>query len=293
MEEISPEKENEIIEENVEAKHPEVANTIVTFDNNAHNYSDTSIKNHNFTNNLIRKEFCRSVYFLLAIQTFFAGTIAFINAWVNNYYTHALSLCLVCLEGISILSMNISSRSCFECRLYFPINYIILIIYTFLEGCFIGSLVFLTQVRAVKYTYKLSMVVYLQCSQIIWCTYGVSSIMLILSVLTEAKKLDITRWYGVAVILVFLTSVCTVYSCVETSLFLYYLHCCIGMLPFPVWVLFDTQLIMTRKRRQIDVKDYCYAVLQVYIDITDLLCNIILNLFLYIRKLCNTSNGMS
>lgn len=56
------------------------------------------------------------------------------------------------------------------------------------------------------------------------------------------------------------------------------------MLPFPLWVLFDIQLIISRKRRQIDIKDYCYAVLQVYIDITDLSYNMIHDFVLYIKK---------
>lgn len=104
--------------------------------------------------------------------------------------------------------------------------------------------------------------------------------MIILSVLTEAEKFDVTRWFGVLVVLLFLTAICTIFSIVETSMFLNNLYCCIGMLPFPLWVLLDTQLIIARKRRQIDVTDYCYVVFQVKVDITDLLYNLIL----YIRK---------
>lgn len=154
MEIINIKEENVIIKENAETEHyPQSASaTTLTFENNnADNYSDTSIKNHNFTNNLIRKEFCRSVYFILAIQVFFAATFAYINVLVNNCYPIALSLCLASLEGLFILSLNISSRFCFECRLYFPMNFFILLLYTFLEGCFLGSLAFLTQVGAVKY----------------------------------------------------------------------------------------------------------------------------------------------
>lgn len=125
--------------------------------------------------------------------------------------------------------------------------------------------------------------------QIVWCTYGVSSIMLILSVLTEAKKFDVTKWYGLGVVLIFLTAVCTIYSCVETSMFLYYLYCCIGMFPFPVWVLFDLQLIISRKQRRIDVKDYYYAVFQVYVDIAELFVSGLYHLFIRIRMRCSTT----
>lgn len=107
-------------------------------------------RNRHFTDNLTRKQFCRSVYFLLAIQVSAAAIIAQINFLFKGRYPYALALCP--LEGLSIVAVNISSRFCFKCRLYFPMNFIVLLVYTFLEGCFLGSLAFQTQIKPVSFT---------------------------------------------------------------------------------------------------------------------------------------------
>lgn len=115
---------------------------------------DADERNRHFTDNLTRKEFCRSVYFLLAIQVSAAAIIAQINFLFKSRYPDGLALlCLVALEGLSIVAVNISSRFCFECRLYFPMNFIVLLVYTFLEGCFLGSLAFQTQIKPVSFKY--------------------------------------------------------------------------------------------------------------------------------------------
>lgn len=99
--------------------------------------------------------------------------------------------------------------------------------------------------------------------------------MLLLSVLTESTKFDVTRWCGIPVIFLSIIAVCGVFSVVESSMFLNYFYCGLGTFPFPLWILLDMQLIISRKRKQIDINDYFYAVLQVYVDITDLVHNFI------------------
>lgn len=134
------------------APDPEVPITNFNLeDNNADNYSDASFKNHNFSNNLIRKKFCQSTYFLLFIQIFIAATFAYANDFINSFYPYPLCMFLLIFEGIIILAINISASFCFHCRLYFPMNFFVLLIYTFVEGCFLGSLSFVAEIKVVKY----------------------------------------------------------------------------------------------------------------------------------------------
>lgn len=124
--------------------------TETTFENfSADSYSIANTHNRSF-NYQKRKEFCRSVYFLLCIQVVVAASIAYINFLVNKFYPPFLSYFLMALEVFLIAAINISSCFCFKCRLYFPMNFIMLLIYTFLEGCLLGSLAFVIQDKVVS-----------------------------------------------------------------------------------------------------------------------------------------------
>lgn len=119
-------------------------------------------------------------------------------------------------------------------------------------------------------------------SQIIWCTYGVSLVFLILSIMSVSKKYDVTRWCGILVIILVLVTVCGLFVLVEPSKILYFLYCALAVMPFPMWALFDIYLIFDRKRRKIKIKDYCYAALQVHVDLPYL----VYSFCLYICQLC-------
>lgn len=115
------------------------------------NYSTAdSNLNRNFVNNMARKEFCRSAFFLLAIQIVIAASVAYLNFFIHKFLPKTVSLCLVYLHGFWFFGLNVSLWFCFECRLYFPMNIIVLFIYTVSEGCIFGSFAFAIQVKAVS-----------------------------------------------------------------------------------------------------------------------------------------------
>jgi len=213
----------------------------------------------------IRSGFITKVYGILTAQLLLTAAVACpfivcveVKEWVK---TKAMSLVLgATIFNILFLCLLMCPCGCEKNMRTFPINYILLSGFTITEGLLIG-------VVCAGFTVE----------SVLFAVLATAILVFSLTLFAVTTKSDFT---GCGVYL-FAAMVCLMIF----SLFCFLLpfpimdkiYCCLGILVFSFYLIFDTQLIMGNRENAIGIDDYVYAALQLYMDIVQL--------FLYILQL--------
>uniref|UniRef100_A0A7S1JUQ6 Transmembrane BAX inhibitor motif-containing protein 4 n=1 Tax=Vitrella brassicaformis TaxID=1169539 RepID=A0A7S1JUQ6_9ALVE len=215
----------------------------------------------------IRHGFIRKVYGILSVQLLITTVMAaclctdaaklFIakNAailWVAMAVQLVLTFVMMCFSGL---------------MRQFPTNYILLGVWTAVEGLLVGSICAFTDPQLVLVAAALT-----------------TGIVLSLTLFAFQTKYDFTSWapYLFVVALGFfltglMMGIMGMFG-VHIKL-LHILYCGFGVILFSIYLVFDTQMIVGAKhaRFEFSVDDYCFAALMLYIDI--------IQIFLYLLRL--------
>ncbi|XP_015264115.1 PREDICTED: bax inhibitor 1-like [Gekko japonicus] len=208
-----------------------------------------------FAESSIRRGFIRKVYLILTIQLgLTVGIICLFIYWrsLKNWVQRHPWFCYALLPAILILAITLVC--CDHARRKAPLNYILLLIFTILEGMFLGSIAS-----------------FFDAVGVMWAVAVTALVTLGLCLFALQTKWDLTITSGVllAMFIVFLTSG-ILFAILQTKL-LIILYAAAGALLFAIYLVVDTQLMLGKTHRYtLNPDDYIFAVLNVYIDIINM-----------------------
>ncbi|XP_006035014.1 protein lifeguard 1 [Alligator sinensis] len=229
-------------------------------------YQSPMEESSQFSDKAIRQAFVRKVYLILTVQL--AVTVGIICMfiywrrlkvwiWMNPWFTYAL------FPAILILAIVLAC--CDNARRKFPLNLILLAIFTVLEGLMLGSISALFYADAVM-----------------WAIGATTFVTLGLSVFALQTKWDFTIASGILLAVVLVLMAFGILCAIIRSFWLQIVYASIGTLVFSIYLVVDTQLMLGGKHRYcLNPEEYVFAALNLYLDI--------LNIFLFILQLIGLS----
>ncbi|XP_048366326.1 protein lifeguard 1-like [Sphaerodactylus townsendi] len=208
-----------------------------------------------FAERSIRRGFIRKIYLILSVQLGITlGIIClfiywrFLKIWVRRRPWFCYSLLPV------ILILAITLACCDDARRTAPLNYILLLIFTFVEGMLLGSLAG-----------------FFDANGIMWAVGGTAFVTLGLSLFALQTKWDLTITSGVLLAMFFVFIAFGILCGIIRSQLMSLLYAAIGALLFAIYLVVDTQLMLGRNHHyRLNPEEYIFAVLNVYIDIINM-----------------------
>ena len=225
--------------------------------------SKTDIEQGGFMNRedvhkLMRLGFIRKVYGILSIQlaitisfmalAFAEGMKTFLQNNVNPLFWIALGLSLVILIPLACFK-NVARKV--------PTNYILLFLWTLCESYMLATAVTFYDPQVVMLAGFL--------------TFAVTAA-LTLSACTT--KTDFTFCGGFLFCCVTILFFWSLFSLI----FGFYsntLYCCLGVIIYSIYLIYDTQMVMGKFGNEFDIDDYVFAALNIYLDIINLFIKIL------------------
>lgn len=240
--------------------------------NNIPNYSGDPKYGDDFTSSYPRQEitsmmrvgFIKKVYGVLTAQLVVTALIASVgfNSDVKAYYAYNMWLFWVSF-GISIGVLI--PLACFpKIARKVPINYILLFIFTACEAIMISYLI------AAVDDWRICLA----------ATVLTIAVTIALTAYACTTKTDFTFLGGilfVSITIMFFSGLFGIWF----GTWLRILYCCLGVLVYSIYLIFDTQLVMGKFGLQFDIDDYIIAALNIYLDI--------IQIFIYILSILNDS----
>jgi len=210
----------------------------------------------------IRSGFIRKVYGILSVQLLLTAAVAaplVVEGEVRDWIHKEGSLLII---GVCVLNIVLicAMACCRNTMRSFPTNYIMLFAFTATEGFLVG---------VICSTYTLNSVMYavIATGLLVGC----------LTLYAITTKSDFTGMgvylFAALVVLLIFGLFCWLFP----FPFMEKVYCCLGILIFSFYLIFDTQLIMGNGELRLGIDDSVYAALNLYLDI--------IQLFLYILQL--------
>jgi len=211
----------------------------------------------------VRNGFIRKVYGILSAQLLLTAAIAapfVLNEAVKKWvHTNGLPV----LIAVTVLNMALlcgMACCCQESMRRFPTNYILLFSFTGTEGFLVG-------VICSVYT----------LDSVLFAVVATGFLVGGLTLFAITTKSDFTGMgvylFAAALVLMVFGLFCMFFS----FPLMHKIYCCLGILVFSFYLIYDTQMIMGKGQLRLGVDDYVYGALQLYLDI--------IQLFLYILQL--------
>ncbi|KAG7323266.1 hypothetical protein KOW79_012968 [Hemibagrus wyckioides] len=203
----------------------------------------------------IRRTFVRKVYAILALQLSFTLAIVSLFTFCEPIqdYIHSNPEWYWAAYAVFLVTY-VTLSCCGQLRRRFPWNLILLVIFTL-------SLTYMTGMLSSYYNTKSVMI----------CLGITVLVCLSVSVFSFQTKIDVTSCQGVLCIMCILFFICGL----VLSLILPFSHvpwmqalfAALGAIVFSMFLAFDTQLLMGKKRYSISPEEYIFATLNIYLDI--------------------------
>ncbi|KAH0627462.1 hypothetical protein JD844_003189 [Phrynosoma platyrhinos] len=208
-----------------------------------------------FSDRTIRRAFIRKIYLMLTVQLgFTVGIICLFIYWkyLTIWVRRRPWFCYTLLPAILILAIALAC--CDHARRKFPLNIILLLIFTVLEGTLLGSIA-----------------AFFDADSVMWAVGATAFITFGLSAFALQTKWEVTITSGVLLILIFVVMIFGVLGAIFQSMVLRIIYAGVGTLLFGIYLLVDTQLMLGKKHHyRLQPDDYIFAVLNVYIDIINM-----------------------
>lgn len=220
------------------------------------NYSD-------FSSVKIRLNFMKKVYSILTVQLLITLGMGFIsvNTAFGDFQMQSPGLFITTSVFAVIISLGMVC-CCRPLLRIVPINYILLFAFTLCEAYIISGVCKVSSLKG-------------QTDLVLTALTLTAGMTFALTVYAMTTKSDITTWgltlFALSMGLVFIS-----FLALFTSL--QWVHIIISVLTivcYAIYLVYDTQLIMGRKRFQLEIDDYILAALQLYVDIIVLFMEIL------------------
>jgi FtsH-binding integral membrane protein len=212
---------------------------------------------------MVRNGFIKKVYGIVAVQLALTAVIAgYISQTVTpeimiKYLQPAVA---VSAGGTVAIICYISCNPAVMKKV--PTNYIILLVFTVLESVLVGVICCAYQTQSVVLAFGVTMAIFLGLTAYAFTT-----------------KNDFTGMGGYLFAGLLGLFICGLIFCLFPSEHAMVIQAGFGAILFSFYIVYDTQLIMggNHKKHQFAIDDYCWAALNIYLDI--------INLFIYILQL--------
>jgi FtsH-binding integral membrane protein len=213
----------------------------------------------------VRHGFVRKVFLIVTLQlavTFGWVVAANSSRAVSSYL---LSNAWVHYLGVSLLVCSLFAMCCVDLRV-FPNNYAVLTLFTVGEALVLGRQLMFVDTELLLLAMGL--------------TVGVCAGLTLFALQT---RWDITGWgwylfSGLLVLMLF-----GLFGALFRSVVVFQLYVAGGVLLFSFYLVYDVQMLLGGKRdAALDVDDYVFAALTIYLDV--------INIFIYILSLLQTTN---
>ncbi|XP_013371389.1 PREDICTED: protein lifeguard 1 isoform X3 [Chinchilla lanigera] len=214
-----------------------------------------------FSDRSVRQAFIAKVFLILSVQLLITamiiGTFVFwkaLRVWVvaNPWFIHALFP--------AFFAIIIILACCGNIRREVPANYILLGLFTILEGLMLGAVS-----------------VFYSAEEVLWATAATALVTVALTIFALQTKWDFTWLNGVLFVSLCVLILYGILVLFVRSYWLHLLYAAIGTLLFSLYLVMDVQLMVGGHHSEMDPEEYVFAALEIYLDI--------INLFLFILQL--------
>ncbi|XP_067854954.1 protein lifeguard 1 [Heptranchias perlo] len=220
----------------------------------------------NFSDKVIRRAFIRKVYLTLMVQLLVTiGMICMflywksLNEWVTRTYWFMYALFPVTFILLIILSC------CDGARRKVPWNFVLLLIFTILEGLMLGAVS-----------------VFYGADAVMWAVGATVFVSVGLTLFALQSKWDFTMGSGILLVVLLVLMAFGILCAIIRSFWLHIFYASLGTLIFSIYLVVDTQLMLGGKHRySLSPEEYIFAALNLYLDI--------INLFLFILQIIGLS----
>ncbi|XP_066485224.1 protein lifeguard 1-like [Tiliqua scincoides] len=203
----------------------------------------------------VRAAFLTKLFIILTIQT---GTTCgiiciflywkYLDIWVQRRPWFCYSLLPL------VFLMIIVIACCDEARRKAPMNVILLLLFTILQGTVLGSIAS-----------------FFDAPSVMWAVGGISFVMLGMTIFSLQTKFNVDITSGVLLVLSFVPIVIGVLFAIMQFMWIQITYAGAGTLIFSLYVVVDTQLMLGKRHQYILTPDeYTFAALNVYVDIMHL-----------------------
>ncbi|OWK06237.1 hypothetical protein Celaphus_00011858 [Cervus elaphus hippelaphus] len=216
-----------------------------------------------FSEAAVRRAFIVKVFFLLSIQLLITGAIISLfvfwdalRSWVIKHPWFNYSLLPAFFVVFIILAC------CGKLRRQVPANYILLGLFTILQGLLLGTVS-----------------VFYDAEEVLWATGVTALVTLSLSLFALQTKWDFSLLNGMLFVLLFVLIIYGILLIFIRSYWLHLLYAGLGTVLFSLYLVMDVQLMVGghHHHSNLDPEEYVFAALNIYMDI--------INLFLFILRL--------
>ncbi|XP_051033172.1 protein lifeguard 2-like [Phodopus roborovskii] len=245
------------------SKHRDAANTYAVQISEDITPSESLTSPPNPFNDMsVRRGFIVKVFIVLSVQLL--TTIAVISVFVfckpvKKWITTVPWFMYALMPAVMVVVIVLAC--CRDVRRQVPVNYILLALFTLLEGLLLGS-----------------MSVFFKAEEILWAAGATTVVTLSLTLFALQTKWDFTLLNGV--LFVFL-AVLTIYGIIAVIIQSYWVHmvyAALGTLVFSLYLVMDVQMMIGgHYHYEVDPEEYIFAALNIYVDI--------LNIFVFILNL--------
>uniref|UniRef100_G1Q1M5 Transmembrane BAX inhibitor motif containing 1 n=1 Tax=Myotis lucifugus TaxID=59463 RepID=G1Q1M5_MYOLU len=215
-----------------------------------------------FSEASIRRGFIVKVFLLLSAQLVLTGAIIAVfifwpglKNWVHRspWFTYSI---FPAFFGVLIVL-----ACCEDLRRQVPANYILLGLFTFLQGLMLGAVS-----------------VFYEVDEVLWAIGATALVTLSLTLFALQTKLDFTLLNGVLFVALVVLLIYGIILIFIRSYWLHLLYAALGTVLFSLYLVMDVQLLVGGSHHvKLDPEEYVFAALNIYLDI--------INLFIFILQL--------
>ncbi|XP_069852582.1 protein lifeguard 2-like isoform X1 [Dipodomys merriami] len=227
---------------------------------------DSNENNNNasnpFSDASVRRAFIIKVFLIVSAQLLVTAIIISVflfwndlREWVlaNRWFTYAF------LPAFFIILILLAC--CEHLRRQVPTNYILLGLFTVLQGLLLGII-------SVSYNVE----------EVLWATGATTMVTIGLTLFALQTKWDFTLLSGMLFVFFFILIIYGIILIFVYSYWLHLLYAALGALVFSLYLVMDVQIMVGgRHHYSLDPEEYIFAALNIYLDIV--------NLFLFILQL--------
>ncbi|XP_078091623.1 protein lifeguard 1 [Mustelus asterias] len=220
----------------------------------------------NFSEKVIRRAFIRKVYLTLMVQLLVTvGIICMFLYWkaLNEWAVRTYWFTYALFPALFILIIILSC--CDGFRRKAPWNFMLLFLFTILEGLLLGAVS-----------------VFYGADAVLWAVGATTFVSVGLTLFSLQTKWDFTTGSGILFVSLLVLMAFGILCAIIQSFWLHIVYACLGTLIFSIYLVFDTQLMLGGKHRySLSPEEYIFAALNLYLDI--------MNLFLFILQIIGLS----
>ncbi|XP_058929918.1 LOW QUALITY PROTEIN: protein lifeguard 1-like [Kogia breviceps] len=214
-----------------------------------------------FSEAAIRRDFCLNIILVSKISYLLCKTIIFLtrkalSIWVvkNPWFTYSL------MPAFFVVFIILAC--CGKLYRQVPANYILLGLFTILQGLLLGTVS-----------------VFYNAEEVLWATAATALVTISLTLFALQTKCDFTLLNGMLFVLLFILIICGILLIFIRSYCLHLLYAGLGTVIFSLYLVMDVQLMVggCHHHSDLDPEEYVFAALNIYMDI--------INLFLFTLQL--------